>query len=340
MAVPLARYAQITDLSECLLMGVRRDQDLVGGCDRVFTKRERDLISKYLLEAQQEIEDQISYPLVPKWFASEEAYYKWPLHTYWKKVIEAGIRATAAIEEGAIVDHAADPAVVTVTTAVDIDEIIVYHPDTEVEIHPSAMVRSGGDVIISIPRCRMVKATLADEQPETGWDYNDISNFEETVDVIRVYNDSSTNAVLIWPHQCSCSGGCSLCSDYRQDGCIYIRNAETGALDIAPANFSSGAWSSTALCCSGKPEKVLLNYRAGLPSVSYQHEDTVTRLAHSKMPSEPCGCDFVIQVWRRDRNVPDVLTRERINCPFGLSDGAWIAWKFTQALRYQGASVL
>jgi len=58
------------------------------------------------------------------------------------------------------------------------------------------------------------------------------------------------------------------------------------------------------------------------------------------MPEEPCGCEVAQRLWRRDRHVPEVLTRERINCPYGLSDGAWQAWRFTQSMKLVRGRVL
>ncbi len=175
------------------------------------------------------------------------------------------------------------------------------------------------------------------DNPTAGIDYDTISNFLSTVDVKRVYNDPSTHADLVWPHAGSCAGvpGCSCptCSEYALTGCIYIRNAELGIVDVLPATYSSGAWSRTGTACCSKPERMRLNYRAGMNPTTTQAQDAIIRLAHSKMPEEPCGNNSVIAAWARDRNVPEALTRERLNCPFGLSDGAWIAWRFTQSLR-------
>jgi hypothetical protein len=77
-----------------------------------------------------------------------------------------------------------------------------------------------------------------------------------------------------------------------------------------------------------------------LTPLTRQVEDAIVRLAHSKMPDEPCGCDMLQRHWKRDRNIPQVLTRERINCPFGLSDGAWFAYRQAATLKIWKASIL
>ncbi|NUN03980.1 MAG: hypothetical protein HUU41_22980, partial [Bryobacteraceae bacterium] len=70
---------------------------------------------------------------------------------------------------------------------------------------------------------------LADNPPE-GWDYADVANFEATVDVKRVYNDPSTNAVLVWPHQCSVVCAQGGCDEYTHAGCEYVRIPEIGTI--------------------------------------------------------------------------------------------------------------
>jgi len=335
LAVSLPRYAAIVNYSECAFFGVNHD---TSGrfCRNIWTKPERDQVAKYLAEAQDEIEQVVGYPLAPRWIADEQRPYGCPtMLADWGKIIEAGVEATANVSLGALVDHAADPAVVgpVATTVTDEDEIRVYHPGSDVEIIPSAISIAAGFVTIDIPRCRMVTEAEADNA-ETGLDYTALANFEATVDVKRVYNDPSTHSTLVYPHSCSGSICDCSCDEYTKTGCIYIRNASLGTVDVLPATYSGGEWTATGTsCCSREPELVRLNYRAGLTTLTRQAEDTIVRLAHAKMPKEPCGCDPLKQMWDRDRKVPDLLTRERINCPFGMSDGAWIAWRFSQSMR-------
>jgi len=352
-AVSLPRYAQIIQSPECAFFGVSRDADTDYECRDIWMKHYRDNIQRYLAEAQEEIEDEIGYFLMPRFVVGAQTDgiperqidaqpYGFPVLARWGHPIGAGIKATTSIADGAAVDHTADPAVIgpVATTVTDTDEVKVYHPGTEVEIHPSVISISGGFITVTIPRCRMVKASLADN-PSGGLDYDDVTNFEATVDIVREYCDPSTHATLVWPHQCSSVDACSCtCSDYTQDGCIYIKDAVIGELDVLPATYSGGAWSrKTAICC-GEPQLIQLNYRAGLTSLTRQQEDAIVRLAHAKMPEEPCGCEIAQRLWARDREIPSALTRERANCPFGMSDGAWSAWRFAQTFKLVRGMVL
>jgi hypothetical protein len=338
----MARYAKIVGYWECSFFGVNRP-GAPQSCRSIWVKRERDLIDHYLAEGQEELENEIGYPLGTwRWFQDAMAYRQ-PIRARRGWVLEGGVRAVAVVAAGVAVDHTADPATIgPVPTAVtDPDELRLYYPaalvEEELEIHPSDVDLAGGFVTFRVPRCRMVHPDVADN-PRTGLDYADLANFLATVDVRRVYNDPGTQAVLHWPNRssASCLPGCCCptCSTYSATACITVRDAERGSLSLLPATYSAGAWTATcpASCCVGRPEFVTLNYRAGR-ALTRQAEDAIVRLAHAKMPAEPCGCEVVKLLWERDRNVPEVVTRERLNCRFGTSDGAWAAWQFAQALR-------
>jgi len=89
--------------------------------------------------------------------------------------------------------------------------------------------------------------------------------------------------------------------------------------------------------------KVLLNYYAGREYVdddgrlyawARQAQNAIIRLAHAKMPSEPCACDAASGMWKRDRNViVDGFGRPMRGglSIFGPEEGAWAAYMFTRA---------
>ena len=344
LAIPLPRYAQMAEIPETMFFGIRVDADFEGECDLIWLKSERDMIARYLNEAQFEIENEVNYPLHPKWFADEEHPYAFPVISKWGKLIEVGIRVEANEALADAVNHATDPAVVgpTAVVATDPDEIRVYHPGTDIEIIPSSIEIDGaGDVTIEIPRARLV-TEAASNNTRQGIDYADTGiggSFEQTVDIRRVYTSNAVNAVLKWPHACSV-GVCCTCGDFQSDACMYIQNKSVGIITTLPATYSAGAWGAASVCCRGNPSIMEINYKAGLNPIHAQAEDAIFRLAHAKMPHEPCGCEYVKKIWTRDRNVPKLLTRERINCPFGMSDGAWTAWRFSQAIRQIGMGLI
>lgn len=345
-AVRLARYAQMVGFSECAFFGTFDPNDPQNeACRPIQSLAERAMICRYLGEAQDEIEQVCGYPLSPRWFANEQHPYTCTVHAKFVKVIEVGVRAIDDISLGEAVDHTADPAVIgpVATTVTDASEIHVYHPGTDVEIDPSKIILTPGmTVTIEIPRCRMA---IDPNNPDVGWDYTDTSLFEQMVDIKRVYNDPDTQATLVWPHRssasCSCACGCATCGEYTEDACAYLRNGETGALDGLAATLTNHVWAAKCpICYCSAPEYVRVNYHAGLTSLTKQAEDAIIRLAHAKMPKPPCGCGPLMEMWERDRHTPDVMDRERLNNPFGTSEGSWASWMFANAMKVYRAGVL
>ncbi len=337
LAVTLPRYAQVVQYSECQFFGVSRPvtQSPTGACLTIWTKPERDSVTRYLAEAQIEIEQVVNYPLSARWIASEEHPYRWRSVAKFGKLIEAGTKATDTILAGAVINTATDPGIIgpLATIVTDESEVHIFHPDTDVEIHPSDVSISGGQVTILVPRCRTVREAFADN-PAQGLDYADLNNFESDADVRRVYNDPSTQATLNWPHGQSCPS----CTAATATGCISIIDGRIGALDVMRATFSAGAWtrSSNGACGCVKPDRLFLNYRAGLiQPIDQQVAETVVRLAHAKMPRQPCGCGPIAQMWTDDHDSPDGVT---LTSPFGFGLGAWTAWRWanTYALRRGG----
>ncbi len=349
-AVRLAEYPHVIGIPEDQFWGIL-NPDTYGdeACNPIWTYDMRQMVAYYLKEAQEEIEKVCGYPLAPRWIVDEQQYYGFPLLAKWNKLIEAGFRHVDTIQAGAAINFATDPAVIgpIATTVTDEDEIAIFHPNSEIEIDPSSVTIAGGTVTIRVPRCRLVSA-LHVKNSSGGWPYADVppsatSPYESTVDVARVYNDPSIQGGLVWPHResngecgCTCPSCGALCGDYRVNACMYIRNPETGAVDLTEASYTNGAWTGVcANCYCENPTTVRLNYRAGLTPMTKQARDAVIRLSHVKMPHAPCGCGIAQDAWSRDRKIPETLTTERLACPFGTEEGAFISWKFAQAIRVQ-----
>lgn len=334
----LSRYARIIGYDEHRFWGVQREDWLEYQCREYWTRDQRQMAARYLAVAQSMIETELKYALCPTWVADEEQPYTAPLLVRQKRVIAAGVMATVTIQAGAAVDHTSDPAVIgpMATTVTDTSEVVVYHPGTTEAIEPQEISISSGLLTIYIPRCRMVKIT----QQGTVAAYDTAANFVDTVDVVRIYNDTSTQAELVWDHECGLACAANGCSEYTQTACMYVRDGEVGSIQVQPATYADGTWTKADPAYRGRPYKVRLNYKAGLAAITPQMEDAIVRLAHTLMPSEPCGCTTIQQLWKRDRNVPLVLDRERINCPFGMMDGAWIAWRMCQTKRHVGMGVI
>lgn len=334
-AISLARYAAFIGYRPCAFNGIRNDDDEDYSCSRVWTKSQRDMIERSLREAQEELEQEIGYFLAPSWVEDERLPYRSNLRTRWGHVIAGGVLSDTVIGNSVAPNYAADPATVTAPLGTcDPEDVHVYLEDTDIEVTPSGYTTAGGNIIFSIPWCRLVAEAYLDN-PEAGWDYADVATWRAPrVDVRCRANSTATQAEFIWRqgHACTCS--LRGCSDHRHDGCIYVRNAPLGTIDVTRADYSAGTWTAASLsCCEYYPDWVELHYYSGLQVLTRQAEDAIIRLAHSKMPDEPCGCEVTQRYWKRDRNTPQVMTRERINCPFGMSDGAWTAYRFAATMR-------
>lgn len=335
--ISLARYAVLTGYSECALNGVNHPSEVHGDCENpIWSQYQRDTLLYYFSEAQLEIEQVTGYPLCPTYFELEQHPYRFPVHADWTKLLAAGQRATTVLSAGEVLNHATDPVVIgpIATTVTDPLEIKIFHPGSEREIEPSLVTIAGGNVTIEVPRCRLVDPAI--QILQGGLEYADDSNFIATVDVQRVYTDTTVNADLVWLHQDTAGAcprcGCLTCGEHTETACLVIHNPETGAMGALRADYSS-LWTPTCgRCYNRRPDVVRLYYLAGLQTRNLQAENAVLRLAHAKMPSSICGCDVLRSMWERDTHIPEVLTSERENCPFGLSDGAWIAWRFANAV--------
>jgi len=336
-AISLTRYAQLIGYNECAFFGVAYEGNVNFACKKLWSKTERDLVQYYLSEAQDELEQVLQFPIQPTWFVDEKHNYnrKHMLMTDYGKVIAFGTKATSVISDNAVVDLATDPdfGYISISPFAGLypySEIHIFYPDTDIEIIPSNIAYNSGTLTltITIPRCRLVAYSKMDN-PDEGLIYSDNSNFQSTADVHRIYNDTVSQGKL-WYRSNVCT---SFCTETYDSVCAFGLNNEIGsvALDTVCQN---------QLCCSKNYESMSINYEAGLQILTKQAEMILLRLAHSKMPDKPCGCDYAETLWRRDRNVPQILTRERIECPFGMSDGAWMAWKWACGLELKRAGAL
>jgi len=329
IAIPWWRYAYRVGYRECAYAGINHPDNPAYACGAVWTGAQRHLVADALLEAQEELEQEIGYFLAPDWVADERQPWAVRLFTAWGRMIEFGVLADTLVGDSVAVDYSADPATVTVALGARVPaNLHLYHEDTDTEVYPTGYTLAGGNIVFSLPWCRLV-APAYEDNDENGLEYTAVATWGAAcLDVRERKTDTSDQATLIWR-----ASNCSTtpCSDTRKTACGYVRDEWLGIVEVTPATYSEGAW--TRLCACGLPDWALLNYKAGATALTQQAEDTIIRLAHSKMADEPCGCDVTQRLWQRDRKVPEVLTRERINCPFGLSDGAWWAWKQAQNMK-------
>jgi len=330
LALPLYQYAKMVGYTECAFYGVSHPSNDAYACREIWSESQRLAIADALAEAQEDIESVLNFHMMPTWDIAEQHPLTSPMMTKWSRLIALGIKKVTELEYDATVDHTNDPAEIVIAfTGIDINNIHVYYPDTDMEIFPSEIVDDGSDIHIYIPRCRMVDWAHLDN-PADGWDYADTSLFQATVDVVLEEIDNSVN--VTFQHRDNC--GCTITDD---TGCGIIEDALIGKVRVYPATFAGTTWTITSPRCRYQYWSLRLNYLSGLTELTRQDKSMLIRLAHSKMPSSPCGCDVLHNLWARDTNVPQIMTAQRLNCEFGMSDGAWVAWKYANkkaALRF------
>lgn len=351
-AVSLSRYAKLIGYEEAAFWGVVWENQYLRGCDPLWSEYQRMTIQNALAEAQQEIEQVIGYPLCPTYISGDyndnprwvdQQPLKWQLMTRYPRILAVGVPVTSVIESEAEVDHDTTPGIGIVgplsTEATSVNEIKIYYPGSDRQISPSKITLSSGQVTIEIPRYRMVKQEFLNVV-EGGVDYAVLGNFLTYVDVKRIYTDPSEQAVLVRPNcrNNSCVNGCYECT---QTGCIYVRDALLGIVNVNAANWDedNSSWINNVVC-GGRYSIVRLNYLAGVRRLDLQAEMAIVRLAHSKMGRPPCSCDKTGELWKSDYDVTGAVTRERVNCPFGLSSGAWHAYKWALSFANKRASIL
>jgi hypothetical protein len=320
--VTLARYARIIGYAEAAFFGVAHPNNSQYACREIWTKEQRDSVAMYLFEAQNDLEETIGYAVQPTWYIEDAQMTNTGiLLLNNRKLIAAGFRAETVLATNAAVTHATDPATVGPITVAftDAKEVHVYYPGSNQEIEPSKVEISGTSLTIWIPRVRLVAETKLDNPP-TGLDYNDLANFQGSVEVRRVYNDTTKGAELIWQ-----TNNLTGSTESTTTASLDIRNKEIGSVFINPTQC-------VGIDCYTYLSHARVYYRAGMLTLSQKAEDAIVRLAHSRMPQEPCGCDVVRHVWKRDTSQPQYLSRERQSCPFGVSDGAWVAYQFASSL--------
>lgn len=353
-AVSLPRYVHVVGYDEAALWGVLYEGQSRFDCNTLWTESSRTQLQVALAVAQRMIEKFIGFPLCPTWVTGrvqeewhndfdwvDQQKYKWHMVARYPRIIAPGIRATAVVAEDIVLTHddqfgTVGPLAVTFT---DPNEVVVLYPNSSRRIYPSSITIESGMLTLRIPRYRMVVQDLLDT-PVGGILYEDIGNFLSAVDILRVYNDPSRQGVLVRPGclNNNCSGGCDECT---HDACIYVRDPFVGQVEVKAAtwNVDSLTWNSNIVCGTNYTI-ARLNYLCGMQHLDLRAEKALIGLAHTLLHTEPCSCDWLRTMWEGDREYPKIMTREILNNPFGMGNGAWLAYCWAKSIASVRMSVL
>lgn len=339
----------------------------------------REEVAHLMATAEQEVAEVLGYDIGPTWRVADS--YAWPRyhrpesHTgYYDlrlhplafslrrgRVISPGRRATTLIDDAVTVTYwDVDGDGWTELAALNVadpgyayDEIKLFylghgaHPAWE--IRPIGNVaEAGGILTISAPSWLFIDPDLWERYPTsapfTAIDLTSASNLVSTVNVYRVYTDTTQeSAEFVWPAQ--------TCADPSvqptQGGVMQIRHADRGIVSAAPAVYGT-AWASQQYSYLEDPVAVRFWYCAGYQNTHFPHADdpydidlllaqAVVWMTAARLTKPVCGCgnvqETVHQLQRemlaggRDGRMtvydPSYITTN----PFGTRIGEVRAWQ-------------
>lgn len=296
--------------------------------------------------------------------------YPRSINTNWKKLISVGRRATTLIASGANVTYSDtdsdgffETATISAATSLtSTSEIKVYFAGTSAD--PRWEIRdvrsktiSGGTLTIKLDSWLLIVPEDRTQYPtRNGFDGVDIgdnvSHFVSTVDIYREYTDTTAvSAELYWESVGTCTNcdgsGCDVCGLSSQNGCIHIRDYDSGIVVPTAADYSSdeSAWVAAGLTICRTPDQARLWYVAGNVSDDYQNgltdeplddywATTIAYLATSRLEREFCGCGndaTLAQHLRVDiafsgEDTSFLVDFGELKNPFGTRRGEIMAW--------------
>ncbi len=293
------------------------------------------------------------------------------VNTQYSKIISGGQRGALFIdnprvnytdEDGDGLYETATVTIVGVTASTDACDFHVFFEDMDGdedwEVRPlrtSTLV--AGTLTIVLDSWLLIDPDLLAVYPTddgfTAVDTSTVVNFVANVDVYYIYNDhSGASAVFAWENAtpgciCSCGGtGCEVCSDTTQDGCIAVRDPETGIVAPFPATYSDGTWTVAAFDVCRAPDRVELYYYAGERDKKFLRGAScdplsdywawcIIWLAIARLERPPCSCNRLKNMFDYLREDLSMSSQGRAffsgedlrTNPLGTHRGEYMAWK-------------
>lgn len=342
----LNRYREILNIPYCAFNGVDDPSEIVAGCDSIWLQWQREMVASSLHDAEQLLAQYLGFFLGAPFLTDKEVPWTLPMSLRWGHIIGGGIEGLDDVSaDVAASDFTTDPATITIPTASfsSEGEIYIIETSTEIPIIPDQIVTSGVNYIISIEQCSLIEFDDLQTQTDDGIAYDGLfpaATWLKLADltIYRRSLDDSDQATITFGPSCSCCLSGTACAGTSFTGCVYTVEEETSKVRVQIADFSAVTESWTCnlaplVCGCHAGDKVSINYRAGTTDVP-GWEQAVMRLAHTYMLVKPCGCAMFDFVLNRDRREPLVATRERINNPLGLMNGAWFAWQWLETTKH------
>lgn len=317
-------YVSWLQIPEAFFMGIKNYPNLVAkkGCGDYWDQTERYWLAGSIDKAEERMSRDrwLGTPVRLEYKGPRQLPWGWPvmLGVYVRGVGVRTMSDEVTIDISGQIAAGDDPVVFTVSvTFTDINELVVYYPgQQQYSLHPTNIIISGGTATVSIPRCRLLK-------PEYLRDYDDVNerpsytndtHFLSSVDVRRVYLDTTTGSNLVWHRQevqgyecvtvdAACNPG-DPCGETLQGACGYVRDQRQGIVQYEPANYNGG-WSKASLAVKRDPDYLQTNYTQGWYNrydvIDSQLIRAIAAIAHNNFPRDPCfKCAIQQDYYRRD----------------------------------------
>lgn len=343
-------YQAWFNLPVCAFNGVENSDETVSGCDHIWSQWERDMLARALARAENTLANQVGYYYGERFLTDTDLPWTDPVQLKYHFVTDIGAKTQTAITP-TVSDFTTDPASITIAQTSlpsGTGELKILETATNLEIHPDRIDEIGADYVIYISQCKLIDwEYIRSQETNNPVEYNatfpaatwlklaDLSVYRETC-------DNGDQATITFGPSCACGlcGTAGTGSEYTGVG--YIQDYEISRIRIQLADYDSvdDEWTCSYPelwgCYDGS--KASIHYKAGTTDVP-GYDAAILALAHTYMVVEPCGC-ALFKLWvQRDQRIPTTLTAERINCPFGESDGAWQAWQWVENNRH-GIAIL
>lgn len=319
--LPLALYAsRLIGVAEAQFWGVV--ESTAASAD--WRLDDRNDVLKFWRDAVRDVEVRLGFHIWPRFVSAETVRLTHGSSIYLRfgHVRTLGLRSIESLQGGATIDYASKPGFGVVSpiplSGTDVLEIDVVHPGTDVPIEPELVEINGGSVTVTIPQCRLV-TLAAQNTSKVGVQTGTTASFETTVDVRRIYADTSQPGSIVYP-----------ATESRDEvaiaAVVRLLDPVTGRVAIVPADATQ---IPACLSVTDPPPYARINYWSGLDPDDYRVlplVDAVRDLTHARMPYAPSRdrCKAAERLWEAARFVDE---KRMASSPWGSAAGALDAWR-------------
>ena len=184
-------------------------------------------------------------------------------------------------------------------------------------------------------------------------DADDANSFVDTISFYRVFNDTSTQATLLWVSEASCND--ASCAYTTQEACLRRASNRSGMFTVSPGTYNATTRQFNGNTCFNEgrePDKVAVYYYSGQQSpnnrncseLDYFWAENIAILATSRLRKPICTCENILrqaQMWQENMamstaNRTFVVDPLALSNPLGQTVGAFTVW---QRIKNRGVKI-